>query len=349
MSAIEIKEEVILKSKYDFPMIEIYELASLNVPESKEIVKPFILEGSSMEIFGESGKGKTWFTLELCLSIATGQKFMKNFEVINPRPVWYVDGEMKIDNLRNRVDSIFRRYPIGTVIPKNYLNITNPFIAKDKMLPKINYKETQLQIREGIKKISDLTGHPVFIVLDNLSCLTDSKENDADDWVPMLDFYTQLKSENHSILHIHHSGKSGQSSRGTSRRHDALDTIIQLQTPSDYVQSDGAYYNIEFKKTRNFAGEYAEPFGAKIKFTGEKPHTKVDWDILGFEDQKTKEVLEEYCSTYPQATVRSVATSTGIATSTVQRVIRNAKESGQFEKVMREKHGAQWEKLKQAK
>ena len=116
-----------------------------------------------------------------------------------------------------------------------------------------------------------------------------------------------------------------------------------------FAPKGSAYSPAKFKKTRNFAGEYAEPFGAKIKFTGEKPHTKVDWDIIGFEDQKTKEVLEEYCSTYPQATVRSVATSTGIATSTVQRVIRNAKESGQFEKVMREKHGAQWEKLKQAK
>jgi len=349
MSILKLEEETIIKTAYDFPMIDIYDLANLKIPEAKEIVRPFIVEGSSMEIFGQSGKGKTWFTLELCLSIATGQKFMKTFGVINPRPVWYIDGEMKIDNLRNRVDSIMRRYPIPTTIPQGYLNITNPYIAKDKMLNKINDKRTQQGIREKIKEISDKTGQSVFIVFDNLSCLTNSKENDADDWVPMLDFYTQLKSENHSILHIHHSGKSGQSSRGTSRRHDALDTIIQLQTPSDYVQSDGAYYNIEFNKTRNFAGQYAEPFGVKIKFTGEKPNQTVDWDIIGFEDRKTKEVLEEYCSTYPQATVKSTSIATGIPTSTVQRVIRNSKESGQYEKIMREKHGAQWEKLKQTK
>jgi len=350
---IKINEEQIKKDPFEFPSIDVYELAKIKLPDTKDIVRPFIQQGSSMEIFGESGKGKTWFTLELILSVCTGRKFMNKYDVIEQLPVWYIDGEMKLSNIRNRIDCIFRRYPMGTKIPDDYFQITNPYLAEDKILPKINYKETQIAILEKVKQISDATGKPVLIVFDNLSCLTDIKENEGDAWVPMLDFYTQLKSMGHCIIHIHHSPKNpnADSSRGTSRRLDALDTIIQLKTPSDYVQSDGAYYNIQFNKTRNFAGEYAEPFSAKIQFSGELGRETVSWEISGFEDQQTMAVLEDYCSTAPDNSVRKTAKETGIKAGTVQNILRRAREDGTFAKVMKEKHGDKWEekdKLRQS-
>tara|TARA_R100001440_G_scaffold7789_1_gene15160 strand:+ start:319 stop:1380 length:1062 start_codon:yes stop_codon:yes gene_type:complete len=352
MSVIKINEEQIKKDPFEFPSIDVYELAKLKLPETKDIVRPFIQEGSSMEIFGESGKGKTWFTIELMLSVSTGQKFMNKFDIINTLPVWYIDGEMKLDNIRTRIDGIFRRYPLGTTIPDDYFHITNPYLADDKILPKINYKETQLAILEKVKQISDATGKPVLIVFDNLSCLTDIKENEADQWVPMLDFYTQLKSMGHCIIHIHHSPKNSdaKTSRGTSRRMDALDTIIQLKTPHDYVQQDGAYYNIQFNKTRNFAGEYAEPFNCKIRFTGERGQQTVHWDVSGFEDQQVLAVLEDYCSTAPENSVRKTAQATNVSPSTVQNILKSSRENGLFQKIMKEKHGEKWEekdKLKQ--
>jgi len=342
---IKINEEQIKKDPFEFPSIDVYELAKLKLPETRDVVRPFIQEGSSMEIFGESGKGKTWFTLELILAICTGRKFMNKFEVINTLPVWYIDGEMKLSNIRNRIDCIFRRYPMGTTIPDSYFQLTNPFLTDDKVLPKINMKETQTAIIEKVKQISDATSKPVVLVFDNLSCLTDIKENEGDAWVPMLDFYTQLKSLGHCIIHIHHSSKNPntETSRGTSRRLDALDTIIQLKTPSNYVQSDGAYYNIQFNKTRNFAGEYAEPFSAKIKFTGELGKETVSWDITGFEDQRLMEVLEDYCSTAPDCSVRKTAQALNLKPSTVQNILHKARQDGIFEKVMKEKHGDKWQ------
>ncbi len=345
MSVIKINEEQIKKNPFEFPSIDVYELAKIKLPETKDIVRPFIQEGSSMEIFGESGKGKTWFTLELILSICTGQKFMNKYEVINSLPVWYIDGEMKLSNIRNRIDCIFRRYPMGTTIPDNFFQLTNPYLADDKILPKINYKETQTAIIEKVKQISDATNKPVVIVFDNLSCLTDIKENEGDQWVPMLDFYTQLKSMGHCIVHIHHAPKNSDatSSRGTSRRMDPLDTIIQLKTPSDYVQSDGAYYNIQFNKTRNFAGDYAEPFSAKIKFSGALGNETVHWEVSGFENQQIMQVLEDYCSTAPDSSVRKTANATQIKPSTVQNILKRAREDGLFQKIMKEKHGDKWE------
>jgi len=44
--------------------------------------------------------------LELCLSIASGKKFLDRFEVINPRPVFYIDGEMKLEMMQDRINNI---------------------------------------------------------------------------------------------------------------------------------------------------------------------------------------------------------------------------------------------------
>ena len=60
--------------------------------------------------------------------------------------------------------------------------------------------------------MQEATGQPIFLVIDNLSCLTDNKEND-DDYIPILDMYTHLKTQNHSICHVHHANKSGTGSR----------------------------------------------------------------------------------------------------------------------------------------
>ena len=62
-------------------------------------------------------------------------------------------------------------------------------------------------------------------------------------------------------------------------------------------------------------------------------------------------VLEDYCSTAPDNSVRKTAKETGIKPSTVQNILRRAKEDGLFQKVMKEKHGEKWEekdKLRQS-
>ena len=62
-------------------------------------------------------------------------------------------------------------------------------------------------------------------------------------------------------------------------------------------------------------------------------------------------VLEDYCSTAPDNSVRKTAKETGIKAGTVQNILRRAREDGTFAKVMKEKHGDKWEekdKLRQS-
>ena len=75
---------------------------------------------------------------------------------------------------------------------------------------------------------------------------------------------------------LHHSGKNG-SSRGSSRRHDVLDTVIKLERPFNYTQQEGAKFELHFEKTRSFAGESAEPVGLSHIFQGGISHWEQFW------------------------------------------------------------------------
>jgi putative DNA primase/helicase len=67
------------------------------------------------------------------------------------------------------------------------------------------------------------------------------------------------------VLLIRHAGTNGRQ-RGTSRREDALDTVIALRRPEDYSPDQGARFEVHFEKLRNrINGNAAVPFGARIE------------------------------------------------------------------------------------
>jgi len=333
------KEEVEIKQK-TFPTCTLEELILMDIKPRKPIIDPLIMEGSSMEINGGTGIGKTWFTLEMISSIATGEKFLGKYEVANPRPVFYIDGEMPFDSIRDRLNMIMGRYAYKYQVSKIPLHFSNPLIFENNYIPKINdTKVTQHLIKDNVKRITDLHSSPLFICFDNLSCLTDYKENDNDDWTSMLDLYTELKTEGHSICHIHHVGKGG-SQRGASRKHDALDTVIHLKRPEEYDASEGAVFNVRFDKHRHFAGEYARSFKCSIKV--DEDLNQVSWDVSDFKDVATEEVLTEYCNGLPDVTYQKLEDKLGISKSSIARTMKHAVHNGLYKKKMEEVYGDQW-------
>ena len=68
-------------------------------------------------------------------------------------------------------------------------------------------------------------------------------------------------SQGKSVLIVHHTGKSGKQ-RGTSKREDVLDTVIQLKPISEESEHLGASFEIHFEKTRGFFGDETLPIVA---------------------------------------------------------------------------------------
>jgi putative DNA primase/helicase len=95
-------------------------------------------------------------------------------------------------------------------------------------------------------------------------CTTGS-ETASDAWVPMQNWLLKLRRRGISVLLIHHAVVNGRQ-RGTSRREDALDTVIALRRPEDYSPEQGARFEIHFEKLRNrVEGAGAEPFEASLE------------------------------------------------------------------------------------
>ena len=331
-------EEIVIKQK-TFPSCTLGELAVMDIPKRKAIIDPLIMEGSSMEINGGTGIGKTWFTLEMLCSICTGEKFLGKYEIANPRPVYYIDGEMPLDSIRERMNMIMARYIYKYKVSEIPFHISNPLLFKNNFIPKINdTKITQPMFKDEVKRFSDIYQKPLFICFDNLSCLTDYKENDNDDWTSMLDMYTELKHEGHSICHVHHVGKGGQQ-RGASRKHDALDTVIHLKRPEEYDASEGAVFNVRFDKHRHFAGEYARSFKCAIKVDD---NNKVSWDISDYKDVASEELLTAYCEGLPDITYTKLEEEFGISKSTIGRTIKQCVKNGLYKIKMEEIYGDEW-------
>ena len=108
-----------------------------------------------------------------------------------------------------------------------------------------------------------------LIVVDNISTLCRTGvENDAESWSPVQAWAIRQRSAGRSVLFIHHAGKTGKQ-RGTSKREDIMDTVIALERPDDYRESEGARFVVKFKKARHCAGEDAESFEAWLESSDE--------------------------------------------------------------------------------
>ena len=119
---------------------------------------------------------------------------------------------------------------------------------------------------EGQRALDPLLSGVDLVIFDNLSTLcTNGSESASDAWVPMQNWLIKLRRQGIAVLLVHHAGTNGRQ-RGTSRREDALDTVIALRRPDDYSPEQGARFEVHFEKLRNRVdGDGAIPFEAKLE------------------------------------------------------------------------------------
>jgi len=123
---------------------------------------------------------------------------------------------------------------------------------------------------------------------------------------------------------MHHSGKSGQQ-RGTSRKEDILNVVINLKHPVDYSPDMGAYFELHFEKGRELFGENSKSFIAKL-LSEDKVH---EWVITDFEESNYEKVVT---MNKLGLQMGEIATEIGLSKSSVSRYLKRAKEEGLIKK-----------------
>ena len=253
-------------------------------------------------VYAWRGIGKTFFALALAYAIASGGRFLK-WQAPRPRRVLYIDGEMPAVGMQERLRGI-----VGVAASEN-LYLLSADLYEDG-LPDLASPEGQAAVERLLPNIE-------VIILDNVSTLVRTGvENEAEGWLPVQNWLLRLRRKGKTVIIIHHAGKGG-GQRGTSRREDPLDLVLNLRAPDDYEPTEDARFEVHFEKGRGLLGAAKEPFEARL----ETRDGKSIWTTRDLVDAKLAEIRELRDA---GRTIRQIAKELSISKSAVDRALKKA-------------------------
>ena len=133
-----------------------------------------------------------------------------------------------------------------------------------------------------------------------------------------------LRRKGVAVLLVHHAGTNGRQ-RGTSRREDALDTVIALRRPEDYSPEQGARFEVHFEKLRNRVdGDAAVPFEAKIESFPSQSFDRLQWSAIDLRPPMLEQAAELFKNGH---TVRQVAAALRVSKTEAGRLRLRASDS----------------------
>jgi KaiC/GvpD/RAD55 family RecA-like ATPase/DNA-binding transcriptional regulator YiaG len=232
----------------------------LNLPKRSALLAPWLLEASINMVFADRGLGKTFFCLSSAVAIADGGEFLA-YQADAPSPVLYLDGEMQAPLMQDRLKMLTNGQE--TAVP---LHIYTPDIQDLDESPDLSTRHGQAMVDELIEKIG-----AKVIFIDNISTfMRTGSENEAESWASVQPWLIKHRKYGRAIVLVHHANKEGKQ-RGTHKKEDVMDTVIQLKRPEDYVTGeDATRLVVGFTKSRHLYGKNTQELEATLKQEGEK-------------------------------------------------------------------------------
>ena len=299
------------KRGLDACVVTFAELLNMDIPERSKIFV-WLPEGGITMVYGGRGIGKTFFTLSLAASIASGAPFLKWGEPLKTMGVLIVDGEMALSDLRSRLTALLVKQPVEP------LQIISGEVAFAKTDTDINLVDgTQ---RDDILGILEANKDIRLVIIDNISCLFSGiRESSKDDWEQITPWLLAMRRRGVAVVLVHHAGKGGDQ-RGTSGREDLLDTVIRLE-PVHGALSEGARFVVRFTKSRGAFGDEVEPFEALLDLDSDGL-----WTWRKLEESNYERMLS--LARQGVSTVTEMAEELGVTKGTVSKMKRKGIEQG---------------------
>ena len=305
-SMIPIREAASEPKQQSLQAFGINDFLNIDIPAREMLLSPILPERSLAMLYAPRGVGKSWLGLSIGLAVAAGESLLR-WSAPRQRNVLYVDGEMPLVSLQERLKAI--SVGLGSDIRNDAFRV----LAADQVERGIN-----LGTEEAQQALEPLLHNLDLLILDNLSTLCTSRSESASDaWVPMQNWLLALRRRGISVLLVHHAGTNGRQ-RGTSRREDALDTVIALRRPEDYSPEHGARFEIHFEKLRNRVdASGVMPFEARLDPLGADGQQRIRWSSSDLRPPMLMRAAELFGE---GLTVREVATTLRISKSEAGRL-----------------------------
>ena len=237
--------------------------------EETWIVHNFLHERDIAITYAPQKVGKTHFADVLAQSIAVGKEFNSHFQVVEPRSVIVLNGEMRIGQLQKRKRSAERQL--------EECKEAGPYCEFVMFGSQENDEVEDLTTKEGQQRFLELVDecnarHPespaarVFI-LDSLKTLTNGGDVNPAKWNALFRFLNKLRTEHPwTFLIINHTNKLGEES-GTHNKAATVDVRARLTRDAEIVlNADPSYFpEMEEDACRQLAGQLARHFSGDRK------------------------------------------------------------------------------------
>lgn len=217
-------------SKISFSMGEL----KSNPPEIKWLIEDFLAEGRLGAVIATGSTGKSWFLLQLAISVSSGIDFMGMKNPNNEASVLYIIGEENKDDIHRRVSlvkNLYNKESQNIELSNNNLS----FLCVNGKHAILNEKSTlysELKLFIHIRK-------PKLIILDPLIRFFSGDENNSTEMTRFMEILESLNNMGTTVLFAHHTSKilsgelSQHSARGSTAVIDAVRWNITLHKISE--------------------------------------------------------------------------------------------------------------------
>ena len=247
-------------------LISASELVLLTLPPRKRHWGKYIQSNQTGMLYGERGRGKTWFAMALALSMSSGEEFLGN-QPKHARRVIYLDGEMDLRTFQQRMSQISESLRVK---PSSNLKVFTPESFAD-LLPCVNTPQGQTDIDSMIGDEWDV------LFIDNYSAWSSDGRETAEAWAPFMRWMLGHKRAGRAVIVVHHSGKAGKQ-RGSSKHEDALDWSINLIADKQALHDGALRFSLVWEKARHLASDQITPLAVTMH--------KGDYGALTWEHQQ---------------------------------------------------------------
>ena len=227
---------------------------------SDEIAERWLVEGlwctNSVGVIGGAPKcAKTWLSLDMALSVATGTPCLGKYAVPEPGTVLVYLAEDALVVVRERIEGM--AWHRGLDLDRVEVHvITASVLRLDQERDRMRLWETTRRLR------------PRLLVLDPLVRLHGIDENRAGDVAELLAYFRSLQRElGLSVVLVHHTRKNaadgvaaGQGLRGSGDIHAFGDSNLYLQRTKDHL-----ILSSEHRAARASAPVYLELVAADVR------------------------------------------------------------------------------------
>lgn len=195
-------------------------------PDALWLVRELWTRSSVGLVGGQPKCGKSWFALDLAVSVASNTPCLGHFAVEDPGRALVYLAEDALQQQRARLDALceHRRIPIGSL---DLHVVTEPVLRLDQ-------EADRERLMAAVARLQ-----PKVLVLDPLVRLHRLDENSAQEISGLLSFLREIQRAHEvSVVLVHHASKKhrarpGQALRGSSDIHAFGDDLVHLSAPSE--------------------------------------------------------------------------------------------------------------------